>query len=74
MNWTKQLTINNEQYTYLDLSSVASSYNKELANYPFSIRVLLESLARHKEQEALEELIEYDAQNPEGLFLSDRHE
>lgn len=68
MNWTKQLTINNEQYTYLDLSSVASSYNKELANYPFSIRVLLESLARHKEQEALEELIEYDAQNPEGVI------
>ncbi len=68
MNWTKQLTINNEQYTYLDLLSVASSYNKELASYPFSIRVLLESLARHKEQEALEELIEYDAQNPEGVI------
>ncbi|MGM0213121.1 aconitate hydratase AcnA [Enterococcus sp. AZ109] len=68
MNWTKQATIKGEQYTYLDLLTVASTYNKELARYPFSIRILLESLARHKEMEALEELIDYDAKNPQGVI------
>ncbi len=68
MNWTKQTTIKGEQYTYLDLLSVASSYKKELGRYPFSIRILLESLARHKETQALEELIEYDAKNPTGVI------
>lgn len=67
MNWKKELLVNNEHYTYFDLSSIVNTYQKDIADYPFSIRVLLESLARHQELTDLESLIAFDAKQPSGV-------
>ena len=67
MNWKKELTVNNEHYTYYDLSEIVSAYQKRIADYPFSIRVLLESLARHNELVDLENLIAFNANEPTGV-------
>lgn len=67
MNWKKELTVNNEHYTYYDLSEIVSAYQKRIADYPFSIRVLLESLARHNELVDLENLIAFNAKEPTGV-------
>lgn len=67
MNWKKELFVNNEHYTYYDLSSIVKSYQKDIADYPYSIRVLLESLARHQELADLENLVAFDASQPSGV-------
>ncbi len=67
MNWKKELLVNNEHYTYFDLSAIADSYQKEITDYPYSIRVLLESLARHQEITDLENLLAFDAKQPAGV-------
>ena len=67
MNWKKELFIKNEHYTYFDLSAIVNTYQKNIADYPFSIRVLLESLARHQELADLENLITFDAKQPSGV-------
>lgn len=67
MNWKKELFVNDEHYTYFDLSSIVNTYQKEIADYPFSIRILLESLARHQELSDLENLIAFDAKQPSGV-------
>lgn len=67
MNWKKELLVNDEHYTYFDLSSIADSYQKEITDYPYSIRVLLESLARHQEITDLENLLAFDAKQPAGV-------
>ncbi|MGX7204091.1 aconitate hydratase AcnA [Enterococcus pingfangensis] len=67
MNWKKELFVNNEQYTYFDLSTIAVDYQKEITDFPYSIRVLLESLARHQEITDLEKLINFDAKKPTGV-------
>lgn len=59
--------MNNEHYTYYDLSEIVSAYQKRIADYPFSIRVLLESLARHNELVDLENLIAFNAKEPTGV-------
>lgn len=41
--------------------------SEKIADYPFSIRVLLESLARHNELADLENLIAFDAKKPTGV-------
>ena len=67
MSWKKELFIKNEHYTYFDLSAIVNTYQKNIADYPFSIRVLLESLARHQELADLENLIAFDAKQPSGV-------
>ncbi|MDU5334577.1 aconitate hydratase AcnA [Enterococcus sp.] len=67
MDWKKELFVNNEHYTYYDLSSIVKSYKKNIADYPYSIRVLLESLARHQELVDLENLVAFDASQPSGV-------
>lgn len=67
MEWKKELFVNNEHYTYYDLSSIVKSYQKDIADYPYSIRVLLESLARHQELADLENLVAFDASQPSGV-------
>lgn len=73
MNWKKELVVNDEHYTYFDLSSIVDTYKKNITDYPYSIRVLLESLARHQEHADLENLIAFDAKNLQALFLSALH-
>lgn len=67
MDWKKELFVNDEHYTYFDLSSIVNTYQKKIAEYPYSIRVLLESLARHQEITDLENLIAFDAKQPSGV-------
>lgn len=67
MDWKKELFVNNEHYTYFDLSSIVTTYQKKITDYPFSIRVLLESLARHNEIADLEKLVLFDARQPSGV-------
>lgn len=67
MDWKKDLFVNDEHYTYYDLSAIAQSYQKEIADFPFSLRVLIESLARHQELTDLKELMAYEAASPTGV-------
>ncbi|MDT2668504.1 aconitate hydratase AcnA [Enterococcus dongliensis] len=67
MNWKKELFVNNEHYTYFDLASIVADYQKKISDFPYSIRVLLESLARHQEITDLENLIAFDAKHPTGV-------
>lgn len=67
MDWKKELIVNDEHYTYFDLSAISATYQKEIASYPYSIRVLLESLARHQEISDLENLVAFDAKQPAGV-------
>lgn len=67
MEWKKELFVNNEHYTYYDLSSIVKTYQKNIADYPYSIRVLLESLARHQELVDLENLVAFNASQPSGV-------
>lgn len=68
MAYEKNLNVNDEQYTIYDLAEIVASQNKEIATYPYSIRVLLESLARHNELTDLADLISYDAKKPTGVI------
>lgn len=67
MNCKKELVVNDEHYTYFDLSSIVDTHKKNITDYPYSIRVLLESLARHQEHADLENLIAFDAKKPAGV-------
>ncbi|MDT2758191.1 aconitate hydratase AcnA [Enterococcus xiangfangensis] len=67
MSWKKELIVNNEQYTYFDLSTIVANYQKKITDFPYSIRVLLESLARHQEITDLEKLIGFDSKKPTGV-------
>ncbi|MBV7389661.1 aconitate hydratase AcnA [Enterococcus alishanensis] len=68
MDNKKKLTVNNEQYTFFDLESTVSSLGKDISKYPYSIRILLESLIRHNESEDLADLVNYDAKKPDGVI------
>ncbi|GCF95728.1 aconitate hydratase [Enterococcus florum] len=68
MDWKKEIIVNDEQYIFFDIKHILSSYQKDVADYPYSIRVLLESLARHQEYDALEALVNYQPQAPEGVI------
>ena len=49
MNWHTNLIVNDQRYTFIDLAKVAADFNAELKRLPYSIRVLLESVARHQD-------------------------
>ena len=67
MDWKKELVVNDEHYTYFDLPSITAAYQKDITAYPYSIRVLIESLARHEEIADLENLVNFNAKNPTGV-------
>lgn len=67
MDWKKELIVNDEHYTYFDLPSIAATYQKDITAYPYSIRVLIESLARHEEIAGLENLVNFNAKKPTGV-------
>lgn len=67
MDWKKELIVNDEHYTYFDLPSIAATYQKDITAYPYSIRILIESLARHEEIAGLENLVNFNAKKPTGV-------
>ncbi|MGO3781207.1 MAG: aconitate hydratase AcnA, partial [Enterococcus viikkiensis] len=67
MDWKKELIVNDEHYTYFDLPSIAATYQKDITAYPYSIRILIESLARHEEIAGLENLVNFNAKMPTGV-------
>ncbi|MEG0628395.1 MAG: aconitate hydratase AcnA, partial [Enterococcus sp.] len=67
MDWKKELIVNDEHYTYFDLPSIAATYQKDITAYPYSIRILIESLARHEEIADLENLVNFNAKKPTGV-------
>lgn len=67
MDWKKELVVNDEHYTYFDLPSITAAYQKDITAYPYSIRVLIESLARHEEIADLENLVNFNAKKPTGV-------
>ncbi|MGX7126450.1 aconitate hydratase AcnA [Enterococcus viikkiensis] len=67
MDWKKKLIVNDEHYTYFDLPSIVATYQKDITAYPYSIRILIESLARHEEIADLENLVNFNAKKPTGV-------
>ena len=71
MNWHKELVLSNKTYNYLDLGAVAETYHSNLTNLPYSIRVLLESVARQMGEDItiddVASLANWQADNPQGV-------
>lgn len=71
MNWHKELVLSNKTYNYLDLGAVAKTYHSNLTNLPYSIRVLLESVARQMGEDItiddVASLANWQADNPQGV-------
>lgn len=71
MNWHTNLIVNDQRYTFIDLAKVAADFNAELKRLPYSIRVLLESVARHQDEEItavyLDYLVNWNAEQPTGV-------
>ena len=71
MKWHKELALDNETYHYIDLKSIAENYHVNLTKLPYSIRVLLESVARQMGEDITTEdvisLINWEASNPKGV-------
>lgn len=71
MNWAKKLHFKQKDYDYIDLETVTNDFNGALSSLPYSIRVLLESVARHLGEDITKEnvqtLAKWDAQHPEGV-------
>lgn len=71
MKWQTQLTVNDTQYTYIDLAKITQSLGADLSRLPYSIRVLLESVARHQDEEITEDylpfLANWQAESPTGV-------
>lgn len=44
MKWQTQLTVNDTQYTYIDLAKITQDLGADLSRLPYSIRVLLKVL------------------------------
>lgn len=71
MNWHKNLVLSDKTYTYIDLNAVSETYHSNLTNLPYSIRVLLESVARQMGEDITTEdvatLANWQADNPQGV-------
>ncbi|HJE16920.1 MAG TPA: hypothetical protein K8V86_04755, partial [Enterococcus casseliflavus] len=59
MKWQSQLTVNDTQYTYIDLAKITQDLGADLSRLPYSIRVLLESVARHQDEEITEDYLPF---------------
>jgi aconitate hydratase len=71
MNWHTPLLVNGQSYTFIDLAKVATDFDADIRKLPYSIRVLLESVARHQDHEITTEYLTYlanwHAEQPEGV-------
>lgn len=71
MTWKKQLTLREKAYDYYDIQEVVQSFNGEITRLPYSIRVLLESVARHLGEDVTEEniddLVNWNPTEPRGV-------
>jgi aconitate hydratase len=71
MNWHTPLLVNGQSYTFIDLAKVATDFDADIRKLPYSIRVLLESVARHQDHEITAEYLTYlanwHAEQPEGV-------
>lgn len=69
MKW--QNTLENQGLTYCDLHQVTAEFGADLATLPYSIRVLLESVARNRDEEITDDIIRtlahWQAQAPVGV-------
>lgn len=72
MKWINQLTSDGVTYTYIDVAKVAAYFNGQIATLPYSIRILVESVARHLDEELTEDLLEplvlWQPENPVGVI------
>ncbi|MEQ3474827.1 aconitate hydratase AcnA [Enterococcus cecorum] len=72
MTFKSQLIVNQQPFHYIDLVKIAEHYQENIHKLPYAIRILLESVARHQNEEITEEalkyLIHYDAKNPTGVI------
>ena len=65
------IQIDGKKYTYIDLKKISQDYGVELANLPYTIRILLESLFRKYDgldvtKTHLENLLYFNPQSPKG--------
>ncbi len=71
MHWKKHLKLNSTEYDYCAIADVVKEYNGNLAALPYSIRVLLESVARHLGEDVTEEnidtLVNWNPATPQGV-------
>jgi aconitate hydratase len=71
MHWKKHLKLNSTEYDYCAIADVVKEYNGNLAALPYSIRVLLESVARHLGEDVTEEnidtLVNWNPDTPQGV-------
>ena len=59
MTFKSQLIVNQQPFHYIDLVKIAEHYQENIHKLPYAIRILLESVARHQNEEITEE------ENPE---------
>ena len=52
-NAFKDITIDNKNYKYFDLNTLASLYNFDLSKIPNSTKVILENLIRNEDGESV---------------------
>lgn len=71
MKWEAELNIHHKRYTYVDLVKIAEEFDSPLDKLPYSIRILIESVARHLDDELtldyLIPLVQWQANNPKGI-------
>jgi len=71
MNWKKPFTLNETNYQYIDIETVSHEFNGNVKKLPYSIRVLLESVARHLGEdvttENIADLVNWQAEAPQGV-------
>ena len=72
MTWQDKLTINEHTYQYMNLNTIADDYQINLTTLPYSLRILLESIARNMGEDITKEdvrsLIHWQAKEPTGVF------
>lgn len=70
MKWQSTFETN-QTYTYCDLEKIAADFAIDIQRLPFSIRVLLESVARNRNEEITDDLIDelahWQAEAPQGV-------
>lgn len=70
MKWEQQLKVE-KTYYYCDLKQLAADFQISLEKLPYSIRVLLESVARNRDEEITDELIaslaHWQSKDPVGV-------
>ncbi len=71
MKWQTTLTVDDTAYTYIDLVKLTEQFSADLHRLPYAIRVLLESVARHQDDEITEAYLPFLAHwsptQPEGV-------